>query len=366
MRRLSQTEDDNPPSPISQVEFHDNYMFPGTQIKTSPIKTNVQMENRGGGGGGGGNQGMPSNPHTPASPMGSVFNPHQSNFVGSPGTFSLSSPPSLPGHQNQSGQVVPSPQMHHEQSPAGIFNINSPINPNLHAQSPSFLPTPSPSNNFSHTQSPASQFLSQNTPQGSVHETGIGSPFNQPSLPNPQSNMSLSSPATNIWPASPSVSRPSPRPLGPSQSPGNDILSLYCNPNLSSSGGPNFAMNHHGQNVQHPQFAHSNVHPIQQRFLPQKAWAAALPTLLSHQGFEMMCRPNSFNDTAQCTNLYYSYSQLERFLGATFMRRNLLKPIEEHFKILQTMDQGVVFQNETMQFKIAMDTSTMQVCVDFR
>lgn len=73
---------------------------------------------------------------------------------------------------------------------------------------------------------------------------------------------------------------------------------------------------------------------MQQRFLPQKAWAAALPTLLTHQGFEMMCRPNSLNEnsTLQCANVYYSYSQLERFLGATFMRRHFTKHIEENVR----------------------------------
>lgn len=220
MRRLSQTEDDNPPSPMSQVEYHENYMFPGTQVKTSPIKSSVSLpesSNR--------NSGIQhSNPHTPASPLASMFNSH-SNYVNSPGTFSLSSPPPHAGLQNQqaqSGQVVPSPQMHSEQSPASVFNINSPINSNLHAQSPSFLPTPSPStsNNFSHTHSPASQFLQQNASQGVGHETGIGSPFNQPNIPNLQSNISLSSPAPNLWPGSPSVSRPSPRPIVASHSPG--------------------------------------------------------------------------------------------------------------------------------------------------
>lgn len=216
MRRLSQTEDDNPPSPVIQMDPQENYMFPGAQVKTSPAKSHLEGSSR--------NSGnapiQHSNPHTPASPLTSVLNAH-SGFAPSPSTFSISSPP--PSHPSlqgqQASQIAPSPQMHvPEQSPAALF-INSPMNANLHAPSPSFMPTPSPSgpSSFSHTQSPASQFLSQNTPQGL--DTGIGSPFNPSNIQNPQSNISLSSPA-NIWPGSPSVSRPSPRPIAPSHSPG--------------------------------------------------------------------------------------------------------------------------------------------------
>lgn len=221
MRRLSQTEDDNPPSPSPSanhmsMDTHDSYMFSANQIKTSPAKPMLgDNSNR--------NPGsvQHSNPQTPASPLTSVLNAH-SGFASSPGTFSLSPPHAgLPSQPAPNSQIAPSPQMQApEQSPANLFNINSPMNANLHAPSPSFLPIPSPSaaTNFSHTQSPASQFISQNTPQG---VDSVGSPFNQSSIPNPQSNMSLNSPAANIWPASPSVSsRPSPRPAAQTQSPG--------------------------------------------------------------------------------------------------------------------------------------------------
>lgn len=227
MRRLSQTEDDNPPSPVVQMDTQDSYMFPANQIKTSPSKTlhPESSVNRNPG-----SVSIHSNPNTPASPLTSVLNAH-SGFVSSPGTFSLSSPPPHVGIQNQAtpgSQVVPSPQMLVPEQSPGLFNINSPMSTNLHAPSPSFLPIPSPSGatSFSHTQSPASQFLSQNTPQGM--DTGIGSPFSQPSIPNPQSNISLSSPATNMWPGSPSVSRPSPRPIGPSHSPGSVLSAIVA------------------------------------------------------------------------------------------------------------------------------------------
>lgn len=197
MRRLSQTEDDNPPSPVStQMDtLQDSSMLSGALSKVSPLKASS----------------VPfSNPHTPASPMPSgTMNP-LSNYAPSPGTFSLSSPP--PQHSQQQvahGHVAPSPQMANldQPSPAGLFS-NSPMNSNLHAPSPSAAPGSSLHN----INSPASQFLSQNTPgQGSAHDS-TGSPY--------ISNQLLSSPASSMWPGSPSVSRPSPRPLSSSLSPG--------------------------------------------------------------------------------------------------------------------------------------------------
>lgn len=71
---------------------------------------------------------------------------------------------------------------------------------------------------------------------------------------------------------------------------------------------------------------------MQTRSLPPKAWAAALPTLLTHQGFEsMLCVPTPHNHIiSHSHDLNYTYSQLERFLGSTLMRRHFHKPIEEH------------------------------------
>ena len=70
---------------------------------------------------------------------------------------------------------------------------------------------------------------------------------------------------------------------------------------------------------------------MQNRCLPAKIWAAALPTLLTHQGFEsMLARSNSNHITSQASDLYFTYSQLERFLGTTLMRRNFHRTIEEN------------------------------------
>lgn len=297
MRRVSQTEDDNPPSPKSQIDSQaESYMFgsaanmPGKTMKTisSGGPASVQQ------------------PHTPASPMtAGVFGAQQhGNYAPSPSTanFPLASPPSLPGHQAKpQGQVAPSPQMNPvEHSPAPF--INSPMNQQqqqLHAPSPSFMPAPSPSaSTFTHSPAPSQFIASQNTPQGGGGGSvggpdSIGSPaFNQP-------NLLLSSPANNPWPNSPSVPRPSPRPM-------------------ATGGGTSQASPIAGGVGQFPA-----------RVLPAKNWAAAIPTLLTHQGFDNMCRVNPADmPPGPYYNLYSSYSQLERFLGTTFLRHHFQRRFE--------------------------------------
>jgi mediator of RNA polymerase II transcription subunit 14 len=341
MRRLSQTEDDNPPSPMPQIESVESYLFATSQMKTASPSKGVsdgsssssaralshQMASSAQG----------SNPHTPTSPHTSVLS--QSGFSSSPGTFPLSSPPShgMPGHgvSTTSNQIAPSPSMAvPDQSPGNLFGVNSPMNP-LHAPSPSFMPTPSPSapNQF-HSHSPASQFIQSNPSQGG-HDTGIGSPFTTPNMPT--SNLSMASPAQNVWPGSPSLPRPSPRSIGPSHSPGSSqshLISSISSPQTVSGG------QHHSVNMIH----NSGNAPIASaRLLPQRPWAAAVPTVLTHQGFDSMCRQNSGHENLQNAHLlhnsvYYSLSQLERFLGCVFMRRNLQRHIQQDESVMHFIE----------------------------
>ena len=320
MRRLSQTEDDNPPSPMPQMESVESYLYATSQMKTSspskgvndgnpssvnprPIGHQISSSAQG------------SNPHTPTSPHTSVLS--QSGFSSSPGTFQLASPPShgMPTHgvSSTSNQIVPSPSMPvPDQSPANLFGVNSPMNP-LHVPSPSpFLPSPSASNQF-HSQSPASsQFLQSSASQSGL-DSAIGSPFAAPNMP--ASNISMPSPAQSVWPGSPSLPRPSPRPIGSSQSPGISQPHLMAN---ISSPQTMTGSQHHSTNLMHSMTA--------TRMLPQRTWAAAIPTLLTHQGFDLMCRTNA-NDNiggpVNNNNVYYSLSQLERFLGCVYMKRSL-------------------------------------------
>lgn len=329
MRRLSQTEDDNPPSPMPQIEAVESYLYATSQIKTSSPSKGVNESNAGpssrpiGHGIGSSTQG--SNPHTPTSPHTSVLS--QSGFTSSPSTFPLASPPShgMPSHSvsSSSNQVVPSPSMAvPDQSPGNLFGVNSPMNP-LHSQSPSFLPTPSPSASTQfHSQSPASQYMPRDPSQTGL-DSAIGSPF---AAPMPTSNISMQSPAPNVWPGSP-LPRPSPRPLGPSQSPGisqTHILSNISSPQTLTGS------QHHSSNLIHNSGGAPMTSP---RVLPQRPWAAAVPTLLTPQGFDMMCRPNPNVDNMQNpssnNSVYYSLSQIERFLGCVFMKRHLQRVVQQ-------------------------------------
>ena len=325
MRRLSQTEDDNPPSPMPQIESVESYLYSATQIKTSSPSKNESNSSTVGNRALGHaitSSAQGSNPHTPSSPHTSVLS--QPGFTSSPGTFPLASPPShgMPNPVSSSNQVAASPSMPvPDQSPANLFGVNSPMNP-LHAPSPSFLPTPSPSTSTQfHSQSPVSQFIPNNPSQGGL-DSAMGSPFGAPNIGS--SNISMPSPAPNAWPGSPSLPRPSPRSIGPSQSPGLNQTHLLSNIASPQALGAN---QHHTANLIH----NASGNPLSARMLPQRPWAAALPTLLTPQGFDIMCRTNLNMENMQSmpnsNSVYFSLSQLERFLGCVFIRRHLQRVI---------------------------------------
>ena len=171
----------------------------------------------------------------------------QHGFGSSPATssFSLASPPSLPA----SGGVNPSPSMLPHPSPAApgsAFGIaSSPLANPLHAPSPAgMLPTPSPN--------PAGMSSGQHNVESS-----------------PFPLQSLASPAPNTWPGSPGMPRPSPaRPGGPPSAAGS-----HHSPHGGQSGS-------HG-----PAFV--------SRVLPQRSWAGAVPTVVTHEAFDVLCTPSS-------------------------------------------------------------------------
>lgn len=217
------------------------------------------------------------------------------------------------------------PQTNHpEQSPATLFGVNSPMMNPMHAPSPSsFMPTPSPGPSqhmpSSHSMpSPATNYgISQ-----SHDPSQVNSPFQHGS-----SGISMSSPGA-AWPGSPSIPRPSPsRPLGSVQSPAScgQPLGIGQSPQTPNSHG---TMATHQQQANQPQMG-QNFQAAASRHLPQKPWAAAVPTLLTHQGFDQMCRPGADATMGQSLygNINQSLSQLDRFLGCVSVRRHLQRVI---------------------------------------
>ncbi|KAK0164402.1 hypothetical protein PV328_003035 [Microctonus aethiopoides] len=308
-RRRSQSEDDNPPSPVtmdsdgSGVGFMSHHrggpQSPAQQrdgLRFHPPLTPPSG----------------SNPHTPASPHPaniSQASQHQS-FGSSPATsFNLASPPSLPPN---------TPNMLPHPSPGSGLVANSPLNP-MHVPSPAgLMPTssPGPCSNVQVGHSPASSFM----------QTGHidGSPF--------PSSQSMASPAASNWPGSPSVPRPSP--ARPGQSPGHSAL-------------------HSPQASDHKIGSHIS------RVLPQRSWAGAVPTLLTHESLDLLCSPSPHPAGLIGPDL----SPLERFLGCVYMRRQLQRFIQtdDCLTAINSTEPGVVhFKVETLQCRVGLNPQHLQ------
>lgn len=129
----------------------------------------------------------------------------------------------------------------------------------------------------------------------------------------------MSPAAATAWPGSP-LPRPSPRP---------------------------------GQSPDHkPQM----VTPHHSRILPARAWAGAVPTLLTHEALETLCRPSN-NPGIPGPDM----CPLERFLGCVFLKRQLQKFVKEMALGLAHGEPGVVlFRAEGLQCQVYSDPDHLQ------
>lgn len=320
LRRRSQSEDDNPPSPIPTLEGMDSFLGPGLR-PNSPAQRGQDSASAAAAAVAAATGGLrfhhpmtpPSNPHTPASPHPSVLSQAQS-----------------PGH---------------------LFGAGSPVNP-LHAPSPSFL-APSPSQ--VPMASPATQGYMSSQQPGS-HPEG-GSPFPTPG--GSTGSMSLSSPAPGTWPGSPSVPRPSPR-MAPSP---------HAPPSVGG------APMHSPQTGGGPPMDHKPPLALQglgaaggaARVLPQRSWAAAIPTLLSHKALDLACQSGGGVGSplmgAGALLVAPHCSPLERFLGCVFMRKSLHRVVQgdDSMTMLSPAEPGVIqFRAETLQCRVSLNPATLQ------
>lgn len=129
----------------------------------------------------------------------------------------------------------------------------------------------------------------------------------------------MSPAAATAWPGSP-IPRPSPRP---------------------------------GQSPDHkPQM----VTPHHSRILPARSWAGAVPTLLTNEALETLCRPCShpgIPGPEMCP--------LERFLGCVFLKRQLQKFVKEAALAQTPVEPGVVlFRAEGLQCQVYSDPDHLQ------
>uniref|UniRef100_A0A4W4HCC3 Mediator of RNA polymerase II transcription subunit 14 n=1 Tax=Electrophorus electricus TaxID=8005 RepID=A0A4W4HCC3_ELEEL len=231
----------------------------------------------------------------------------------------LTSPPA-PYHSN----VAPSPSVMPTQSPGNIHAANSPSGA-LRAPSP-FGPTPSPSS-LGISMGQTSNFAS---PHGTL----------DPSSPYP---MVSPSQRAGTWPGSPQVSGPSPRIHG--MSPGNPSLHSPI-PDASHS----------------PRAGPSKYMPPPRK-LPQRSWAASIPTILTHNALHVLLLPSPTMCLVPGLAGSYLCSPLERFLGSVIMRRHLQRIIqlESNLTIVNSNEPGVImFKTDVLKCRVALNPKSYQ------
>ncbi|KAK3543868.1 hypothetical protein QTP70_030050 [Hemibagrus guttatus] len=238
-------------------------------------------------------------------------------------------PPLTSPNNPYHGSVAPSPSMMPTHSPGNIHAANSPSGA-LRAPSP-FGPTPSPSS-LGISMGQTSNFAS---PHGAL----------DPSSPYP---MVSPSQRTGTWPSSPQVSGPSPRIHG--MSPGNPSLH---SPIPDASHSPRAGTS-------------SQVMPTSMpppRKLPQRSWAASIPTILTHNALHVLLLPSPTMCLVPGLAGSYLCSPLERFLGSVIMRRHLQRIIqlEPNLTIVNSNEPGVImFKTEVLKCRVALNPKSYQ------
>ncbi|XP_021960036.1 mediator of RNA polymerase II transcription subunit 14 isoform X1 [Folsomia candida] len=313
-RRRSQSEDDNPPSPIStMMEMDHSVGTPGSggggPGSSSPFLTRSQQPSSPAPG--------RSNPHTPASPH--IQQAQNQNSTGfSPAATSLAnlaSPPSLSHLSQQSPN--PSSAMHHHPTPSPSTLLPAPSP----SAGPMSVPTPSPNPGS------AAQSLAAHGPASAMASLGGGG--GGASHPSPFFHAE-SSPA------------PMPSPWANAGSPGMPRPATRVG--HSPQG--------HGDNRQSVSTS---------RVLPQKSWAGAIPTTLTADALDILCTPTTSVDGVDNEN-GYPCRPLERFLGCSYLRRQLQRIVTSEDNLHpQPNEPGVImFRSDSLQFRVSLDPNHFQ------
>uniref|UniRef100_G3NBC9 Mediator of RNA polymerase II transcription subunit 14 n=1 Tax=Gasterosteus aculeatus aculeatus TaxID=481459 RepID=G3NBC9_GASAC len=248
--------------------------------------------------------------------------PPQAMRGGAGGVYQpLTSPP-----PNYHPNVTPSPSMMPTQSPGNIHASGSPSGV-LRAPSP-FGPTPSPSS--------------------------LGIAMGQTSFASPHGALDPSSPYAMVspshrgpWPGSPQVSGPSPGARIPGMSPGNPSLhSPIPDPHSPRAGNSSQVMP-------------TSMPPP--RKLPQRPWAASIPTILTHNALHVLLLPSPTPCLVPGLAGSYLCSPLERFLGSVIMRRHLQRIIQQELAIVNSNEPGVImFKTDVLKCRVALNPKNYQ------
>jgi len=201
--------------------------------------------------------------------------------------------------------------------------------------------------------SPGAAFPSLTSPSAPAHHI---TPSPMMGTPSPGNVLTAASPG-NIHVPSPSFGHaPSPGGVGVMPSPS------FISPNSPARGGPcgipasprQMGLAHSpavaGSSVPGQVTGPSQCLPLA-RQLPQRAWAASVPTLLSHEALHTLCTPCGLTGGPSG----YPLSPLERFFGCSTLRKHLQRIIakEDGFQPITGSDnRAVIFQTPVMMNRV--------------
>ncbi|XP_009577295.1 PREDICTED: mediator of RNA polymerase II transcription subunit 14-like, partial [Fulmarus glacialis] len=151
------------------------------------------------------------------------------------------------------------------------------------------------------------------------------------------------------WPGSPQVSGPSPAARMPGMSPANPSLH---SPVPDASHSPRAGTSSQAMPTSMPP----------PRKLPQRSWAASIPTILTHSALNILLLPSPTPGLMPGLAGSYLCSPLERFLGSVIMRRHLQRIIQqETLQLINSNEPGVImFKTEALKCRVALNPKTNQ------
>uniref|UniRef100_A0A4W6DFY6 Mediator of RNA polymerase II transcription subunit 14 n=1 Tax=Lates calcarifer TaxID=8187 RepID=A0A4W6DFY6_LATCA len=158
------------------------------------------------------------------------------------------------------------------------------------------------------------------------------------------SMMPTQSPGNIHASGSPSGALRAPSPFGPTPSPSSLGIAM---------GQTSFASPHGSQVMP------TSMPPP--RKLPQRPWAASIPTILTHNALHVLLLPSPTPCLVPGLAGSYLCSPLERFLGSVIMRRHLQRIIQQELSIVNSNEPGVImFKTDVLKCRVALNPKNYQ------
>uniref|UniRef100_A0A673CN76 Mediator of RNA polymerase II transcription subunit 14 n=1 Tax=Sphaeramia orbicularis TaxID=375764 RepID=A0A673CN76_9TELE len=169
-------------------------------------------------------------------------------------------------------------------------------------------------------------------------------PNYHPNVTPSPSMMPTQSPGNIHASGSPSGALRAPSPFGPTPSPSSLGIAM---------GQTSFASPHGSQVMP------SSMPPP--RTLPQRPWAASIPTILTHSALHVLLLPSPTPCLVPGLAGSYLCSPLERFLGSVIMRRHLQRIIQQELTIVNSNEPGVImFKTDVLKCRVALNPKNYQ------